>query len=119
MKTEKILTGYRLKKECEKYDKACVAIVGIGSMSFIPEKCPNDRGVSINEGDGLQKLLQAAGVFNLWFEPVYIEATKDIKEEGQDVMWNELFNVINGGQNGKWYDHVLERLKSKFKITRI
>jgi len=36
----------------------------------------------------------------------------------QEELWNELFCVINGGSNGKWYPQILERLKSTYLLVK-
>ena len=61
---DKELIGYNLKDDCKKYDEAAKAI----ASGFSTKKIAN---VEFGSKSYTAEKLQAAGVLDLWFEPVY------------------------------------------------
>ena len=70
MKEGKEIIGYKLKQECKKYEQAAINICNAH------EKCisnlnNDDCGCAIGVFSEIETWLTEAGVFDLWFEPVY------------------------------------------------
>lgn len=38
--------------------------------------------------------------------------------ETQEELWNELYGIIHGGTNPRWYPQILKEFMSKFEIKR-
>jgi len=90
---EKKIIGYKLKDDCKQYEEAAASICYTGINSG---KLSNNSFGNFTPNSEGAKLIQKAGVIDLWFEPVYEE-----KFKVGDYLYCLYYGAFNGKSNGK------------------
>lgn len=71
---EKEIIGYKLKKDCEIYDKSASLIVGTSSL--VKGSLISEKGYHFHVSNPFKSKAEQAGILELWFEAVYEEKPK-------------------------------------------
>lgn len=85
----KEIIGYKFKPECEKYMSAAIVING-DKTDYLGDNAANYLAASAG---AVILRLKEAGVFDIWFEPVYCEIETPVVQ-GYRATYDKFDNVI-------------------------